>query len=74
MTPEGGRTLVFLGAALALVGFFLWLGPRIPFIGRLPGDIALERGNLSVYAPVTSMIVISVVLTITVYLLGWIRR
>ncbi|NCV02497.1 MAG: DUF2905 domain-containing protein, partial [Proteobacteria bacterium] len=42
--------------------------------GRLPGDIAVERENLSLYAPVTSMIVISVVLTIIVNLLGLIRR
>lgn len=74
MAPEIGRTLVFLGVAIALVGLFLWFGPRIPFIGRLPGDIAVERDTLSVYAPVTSMIVISVVLTIMVNLLGWIRR
>ena len=74
MAPEVGRTLVFLGVALALVGFLLWFGPRIPFIGRLHGDITVERDTLSVYAPVTSMIVISVVLTIIVNLLGWIRR
>ncbi|MCX5985219.1 MAG: DUF2905 domain-containing protein [Chloroflexi bacterium] len=74
MAPEIGRTLVFLKVAIALVGLFLWFGPRIPFFGRLPGHIAVERENLSVYAPVTSMIVISVVLTIMVNLLGWILR
>ena len=74
MAPEFGRTLVLIGTAIALVGLFLWFGPRIPFTGRLPGDIAVERENLSVYAPVTSMIVISVVLTIIVNLLGLIRR
>lgn len=74
MAPEFGRTLVLIGTALALMGLFLWFGPRIPFIGRLPGDIAVERENLSVYAPVTSMIVISVVLSIIVNLLGLIRR
>lgn len=74
MAPEFGRTLVLIGTAIALVGLFLWFGPRIPFFGRLPGDIAVERENLSVYAPVTSTIVISVVLTIIVNLLGLIRR
>ena len=74
MAPEFGRTLVLIGTAIALVGLFLWFGLRIPFIGRLPGDIAVERENLSVYAPVTSMIVIGVVLTIIVNLLGLIRR
>ena len=74
MASEFGRTLVLIGTAIALVGLFLWFGPRIPFIGGLPGDIAVERENLSVYAPVTSMIVISVVLTIIVNLLGLIRR
>ena len=74
MAPEIGRTLVLIGTAIALVGLFLWFGPRIPFFGRLPGDIAVERENLSLYAPVTSMIVISVVLTIIVNLLGLIRR
>lgn len=74
MASELGRTLVLIGTAIALVGLLLWLGPRIPFFGRLPGDIAVERENLSLYAPVTSMIVTSVVLTIIVHLLGLIRR
>lgn len=74
MGPEVGRTLVLIGVALALLGLILWFGPRLPFIGRLPGDIAVEGGSISVYAPVTSMIVLSVMLTVIANLLGWLRR
>ena len=69
-----GRTLVFLGIVLVAVGGGLWLagaaGARIPFLGRLPGDIHVQRDNWSFYFPLTTSILVSVVLTLILALLS----
>lgn len=61
---EIGRTLMLLGGLLFVVGLLLTVSGRIPWLGNLPGDVAIERENLRVYAPFGTMIVISVVLTV----------
>ena len=59
-----GRFLVVLGAVALLAGLLLMLAPRIPWLGRLPGDIVINRGPVSVYFPLATSIVISIVLTV----------
>jgi len=61
-----GRMLVLLGVVLIVVGGVLWLGGafKVPFFGRLPGDIYVERGNWSFYFPLTTSILLSIVLTL----------
>lgn len=63
-----GRMLVLLGIVLIVVGGVLWLGGafggKAPFLGRLPGDIYVERGNWSFYFPLTTSILLSIVLTL----------
>ena len=61
---ELGRPLIVVGAVLLLVGLFLTFGPRIPGLGRLPGDIVWRRGNTTVYFPVVTCLVISLVLSL----------
>lgn len=68
-----GRTLVWLGAVIALVGALLWLGPQIPGLGRLPGDVRVERPGLRLYFPITTGLLISVVLSLGLYLLSKLR-
>ncbi len=58
-----GKTLIFVGLLLAIVGFVFIYGNKIPFIGRLPGDIAVERKNYSFYFPVSTCIAISVIIS-----------
>jgi hypothetical protein len=69
-----GRMLVLLGVVLVVVGGGLWLagsaGARIPFLGRLPGDLHVQRGNWSFYFPLTTSILVSVVLTLILALLS----
>jgi hypothetical protein len=69
-----GRTLVLLGVVLVVVGGALWLGgavgAKVPFLGRLPGDIHVERGNWSFYFPLTTSILLSIVLTLILALLS----
>jgi hypothetical protein len=69
-----GRMLVLLGVVLIVVGGILWLGgavgAKVPFLGRLPGDIHVERGNWSFYFPLTTSILLSIVLTLILALLS----
>jgi hypothetical protein len=67
--PEIGKLLCILGVVMALVGFVLWkFGNKLPF-GKLPGDLVIEKSNYSVYFPITTCIVISLVLTLVMWLL-----
>ena len=59
-----GKSLVFAGLALALVGLALWGFSSVPYIGKLPGDIYIRRGNFSFYFPIATSILISVALTL----------
>ena len=60
-----GRLLVVMGGVLALVGFLLMLGARLPFrLGRLPLDFHYQRDNFSFYFPLGTSILISVILTL----------
>jgi hypothetical protein len=65
-----GKTLILFGTVLALLGGCLLLSGKIPFLGRLPGDIAIHRGSWSIYLPLTTSILISVLLTLLFSLFG----
>jgi hypothetical protein len=62
-----GRLLIGLGVALAVAGVLIEFG--VP-IGRLPGDFTVRRGNVSFYFPLATSIVVSILLTILLWLLG----
>lgn len=55
---------MIVGGALLLLGVVLSFGPRVPWLGRLPGDIVIERENVRFYFPITTSIVISIVLSL----------
>jgi hypothetical protein len=61
---ELGRLLVVIGTVAILAGLLLMLAPRIPWLGRLPGDIVVNRGPITLYFPLVTSIVVSVVLTL----------
>ncbi len=66
MEPFGGfgKTLILIGAVLMVLGVVFVLAPKIPFLGKLPGDIHLKGKNWSFSFPVVTSIVISIVLTL----------
>jgi hypothetical protein len=68
-----GRGLVILGIVFALVGCVLWLAPQVPFLGKLPGDIRIERPGFRLYFPVTTCVLLSLVLTLVAQLLSRLR-
>jgi hypothetical protein len=69
-----GRVLVLIGAVILLFGVLLVLADRIPFIGRLPGDITIRGDGWTIYAPLATSIVLSVLLTAVLSLLAGMRR
>ena len=65
-----GRMLLVMGLVVALVGVVLMLAGRVPWLGRLPGDIYVQRGNWSFYFPLMTSIIVSVLLTLLFWLFG----
>ena len=64
-----GRVLLVVGGVVALVGFLLTLGSRLPLrLGRLPGDLIFRRDNFTFYFPIATSVLLSVVLTLLFWL------
>ena len=62
------RTLIVIGVILVVIGLLWPLLGRLPF-GRLPGDLMVDRGNFRLYVPVTSMLLVSAVVSVLLWLL-----
>lgn len=67
---ELGRTLVSIGILLLVIGGILMLLNKVPGIGKLPGDILIERKNYTVYFPIATSILISILLSFLFWLIG----
>ncbi len=59
-----GKTLIILGVVIAGMGVLLLIGDKIPWIGRLPGDILVKREKFTFYFPIVTCIIMSIILTI----------
>ncbi|QMU28829.1 DUF2905 domain-containing protein [Adhaeribacter radiodurans] len=65
-----GKYLVFLGLIIVGLGLLLWLaGNKLSWFGHLPGDIRIEKPNFKFYAPLTSMILVSILLSLVMWLI-----
>ena len=67
-----GLTLVVFGGVLVVIGLLVWSG-ALSWFGRLPGDIRIERPNVRVYVPITSMVLVSIVLPIIMAIIRRLR-
>jgi len=65
-----GKTLIVLGLMIALAGVLLVFVGRVPWIGQLPGDIHIQRGNWHFYFPLATSIGLSLLLTLLFWLFG----
>ena len=83
MTEWGslGKLFIGIGSIIAVLGVLLLMADRMPGIssvlgwfGKLPGDISIKRDNFSLYFPLGTSIVLSVILSLVFYLLAWIFR
>ena len=69
-----GRLLVLVGAVVLFLGLLLVVADRVPLIGRLPGDITVRGDGWTLYAPLATSIVLSVLLTLALGVVAWVRR
>ena len=67
-----GRILVVIGAVLLVVGLLVMFADRVPFLGKLPGDVVVRKKNFTFYFPIVTSILVSLVLTLVLSL--WSRR
>ena len=69
MPASSGPIIVIAGVVIVLIGLAIWSG-ALGWFGRLPGDIRIERDSVRVYIPIVSMLLISLVLSLVMYLLN----
>lgn len=64
------KFLIIAGIILLVTGLIMLFVPRFPFPGRLPGDIVIDKGNFKMFIPITTSIVISIVLSLILYFIN----
>lgn len=68
---EIGKSIIFIGIVIIIVGVILLFSDKLPFnLGKLPGDISYKKENFSFYFPITTSILISIVLSLLFYIFG----
>ncbi len=67
---EFGKLLIVIGAILLLLGVVFLLSGRLPWIGRLPGDITIHRKNVTFYFPFATSLILSLILSLIFWLIG----
>lgn len=69
MVERFGKIMVVAGICIAVAGLVVWLlGDKLRFLGKLPGDIFIEKENVRIYFPITTMLLLSVVLSFILWL------
>jgi len=72
---QAGKAVVIVGLAIAAIGGLMWLGVfRWLRLGRLPGDIVVERPGFSFYFPITTLVIVSLILMLLQWLVAFLRR
>jgi hypothetical protein len=72
MDQGAGPLLVIVGVAIAVIGLLAWAG-GLGWFGHLPGDIRYDRGNTVFYAPIVSMLLVSVLLSLVLWAVQQLR-
>jgi hypothetical protein len=67
--PPIGRTLILIGAALVALGLLIQIAPHVPLLGKLPGDIRIEREGYSLYFPFATCLLLSAIVTLVMQLI-----
>jgi hypothetical protein len=67
--PDLGKALIILGMAIAAIGAVLVIAGKLPWLGRLPGDIYFRKEHFTFYFPLTTCIIISAVISLLLWLL-----
>jgi hypothetical protein len=70
---EIAKVMIFIGAVLIAVGLVILFFPRLPFVGKLPGDILVKKEHFTFYFPLATSIVISIIISLILYLINKLR-
>lgn len=73
-SSQWGKGLVVAGLGLALLGGLVWFSGKIPFLGRLPGDIRVEKPHFSFYFPLTTCLLLSGLLSLVLWIVSKIKN
>ena len=65
-----GKILIITGAVIVVIGAILMLSGKLPWIGRLPGDIMVQKKNFTFYFPIATCILLSIIISIIFWLIG----
>lgn len=74
MIQDFGRVVIIIGVILIIVGAIFLVAGKVPFLGKLPGDILVKRENFAFYAPIASAILISILLSIVLTIIFTLKR
>ena len=64
-----GRTIIIIGCLIIVIGIIIYFFDKIPFLGKLPGDLVIKRENFTIYIPITTCIIFSILFSLILYLL-----
>lgn len=70
---EMAKVMILIGAVLLVVGLVILVFPRLPFLGKLPGNILVKKDNFSFYFPLATSIVISIIISLILFLINKFR-
>ena len=62
-----GKLLIFAGIFIVILGVLFLLGDKIPFLGRLPGDIYIKKKNFTFYFPIVTSLLLSLIISLIIY-------
>lgn len=65
---EMGKILIIFGGTLILLGVILIFIPKVPYLGKLPGDIYIKKENFNFYFPLTSCLIISFIVSVIIWI------
>lgn len=68
-----GKVLIIVGSIILIAGIMIELSPRIPWLGKLPGDLSWEGKNYRVIAPITTSILLSILISLILWLINKFR-
>jgi len=74
MLSDAGRVIITFGVILIVIGAILWISGKLPFLGKLLGDILIKKENFTFYALIATTIAISLILSIVLTIISNIRR
>lgn len=74
MNQDLGKILIVIGALILVIGVVLTFYGKIPFLGKLPGDIKIERENFTFYFPIVTSILLSIILSLIFYFFKFFKK